>query len=118
MAIIEGKITISGISILMVKEALLSKLRNPGIENIRVDLMLQDVVKTKADQDLISLCYDYMSEIYVLRRNSNNGSCSWKSPEFSYNVISEDLNIICEICGCWLGESFFFTDQTHEAWRQ
>ena len=118
MALIDGTITISGFSALMVKDALLSKIRNPGIENTRLEFVLQEAVKTKADQELIELCYDYMCEISALRRNSNNGLWSWKSPEFSYSIISEDLNTICEICGCWLGESFFFTNQNHETWRK
>ena len=114
--ITNGTITISDASIIMIRIALLSRIRNPGQNYTRDDMFLQDIVKTTADQELIEVCYNYMLEISAARRNSNDGIWSWKSPIFLRGATSKELGIICEVCGCWLRENYLYTNQNHEMW--
>ena len=105
-----------------ISQALLWKVRNPGMINDRVECFLSDCIGNETDQRIISICEQFIDEIYDMRRNSYNGRWAWRH-DAAYGSFEESYaDLICEIVGCWLDYGTqnsgcsFYVNQNHQQW--
>lgn len=105
---------------IMIKTALQWKIRNPGMSNARVEMMLQSCCRDNGDMELVKLCYQMMQDISLKERNAHFGQWSWRQTapdnDMSYQIMSWISNVV----GCWSncdgGSWYFYTNQNHSDW--
>lgn len=103
-----------------ISTALMWKVRNPGLTNSFVESCLRDCIRNETDKKIISVCEQFIDEIYDMRRNAYNGKWTWRYDTSRGSFEETYANLICMIVGCWPNydsESFFFyVNQNHQQW--